>query len=64
MLSTIVCSILSFLDLKLAAASFCAVFQGASISTIYSLCLAIPSEYNLSVSDETMSTIMIVMMSS
>ena len=62
--SALICSVLSFLDYKLATASCCAVLQGASVSAMYSVLLAISSEYNLKVPDEVLSTIMIVMMSS
>ena len=62
--SALVCSVLSFLNYKLAAASFCAVVQGASFSAIFALCLAISSEFNLKVPDGVMSTLLIVMMGS
>jgi len=62
LLNAILSAILAYANWQLAATSFCAVFQGISISGIYPLSLAIPSEYKLRLTQQQISSMMILMM--
>ena len=55
-------AIFSYLNLHLIATAFCSVTQGVSVSGIYPLSLALASEFNLHLTDQQISTIMITMM--
>lgn len=57
-----VCVILSTVNQKHLATSLCSVLQGIGVSGVYSLTLSLPYEYNLFVSESTLSTLMLVMM--
>lgn len=61
-ISAIACAILSFVNQKSIATILCAALQGIGVSGVFPLTLSIPYEFNMFVTESTLSNLMLLMM--